>query len=156
MLPGHAAHQISGDLRGIRKRFIIDVRQMGNHIQSVTGRDIHFRMIGPELAGHGRSVFRLVKPLLLKTNTESAYGLTGLFLHQCDHSRRIYTARQKGTQRHIGNHLFRDHIIQQAFQAVGSLGPIPSLIRTEELLKAPIAYGLRPLPGFTLSSSKQT
>src|SRR5690349_8139740 len=83
-------------------------------------------MLSSEMLCHGPSERRFVVPRVRKTDTEGFNGALTLSLHQGDYCGRVNATGKKCANRHVGDHLHCDRLVQQLIESIGrSLGVSP-------------------------------
>src|SRR6202521_3772992 len=84
-LPGELADQVGGNLRRIRERLVINVRELWNDRQRVSSGYHEFRVLGAKMGRDATSERRLIKFLIFRlreADRESAHGSSTCMLHE--------------------------------------------------------------------------
>ena len=85
VLPRHSAHQISRDLRGIRKRFPEHARQMRDHIPGLLLRNIQLRVIRSQIRRDLLRHIGLIELLIPHADRKALHLPLTQGLHQSHH-----------------------------------------------------------------------
>src|SRR5262249_18598846 len=125
MLARHCRYEISGYLRRVGERFVIDIGQTRNEIESLARSDCKFGMISMEMTGHRRCMRRLIVTWNVEADRKCPYSTQMRLLHQGDHCRGVDAPRQKRTERDVRDHAPRHGILQQRLELLGQLSVVP-------------------------------
>ena len=118
---GELGHQECRNLRGVRERLVIDVRQALDDVARRLRLDDKLGVLGAEMLGDAARVIGFVEFPVAKADGKCMRGLRRLRLHQRDDGRGIDAAGQERAERNIGDHLPADRVAQQALQLIGKL-----------------------------------
>jgi hypothetical protein len=101
---GDLRHQIRRHRRGVRERL---VEHVGEPVDDAEHLPLVARLLvvlGVQMAGDGRGVIRLVELGIVEADRERLDRDRALLLHQRDDQGRVDAAREKASERHVGNH----------------------------------------------------
>ena len=147
MLPGHAAHQVCGDLGGISEGLREHGGKPRDHLSGLLFRDGQAHVIRSQMGGDPLRRVRLVVFLFFHADGEGANPSGSQILHQGNHGAAVDSRRQEGSHRNIRFHLAFDGLLQEPLQLVRRFLPA-SLKRAAKALfrrlpHGPVGHNLR-------------
>ena len=98
------------NLRNVRERFVIDIRQRRNDSQRVRFGHVKFGMVCPKVRSNIGCVIGLVIGDVVKPDGKGFDGSLAPGLHESGDRTGINSAGEERTERHIGNHVLRNDI----------------------------------------------
>src|SRR6185437_14128238 len=115
-------NQIGRDLRGIRKRLVVDPCEPRDDLQSITGGHNELGVARSEVFGHAPRKWRFVERLLLETDRERTYGLAGSALHVADDEGGVDASGKEGAHGHIRDHMQPDSLLERGIDLIQCFG----------------------------------